>query len=188
MARLTNDLRREITAKLMDRAFGEREKELAETRLKLGDAIYNYIYSCDMQLAMRRLPEGFFSQAQTLSIKYGAGETYVANWGDLRPVAFDHRLYYAENPAHIPPDHFLSNEILLFQIAQETYKNEWHCRACEIRDILNRVTTTNALKDIWPECAAIVDECTPKPKKKDNLPAVPDELNKLCKLPPTEIN
>lgn len=153
--RLTQSMRETILSRLLKHAFEDREKEILRERHKLGNDIYNDVYSKDMRRKMKALPGGFLPTSRSMSVAFG-GQRHNAEFEDPRPVAEDHN-GYSPARSYDAKDEF---SIRHFDIDKSTAAlNEERGRAkVAVKAVLNACTTLKGFLEVWPEAAPFVED------------------------------
>jgi len=174
--RLTEDMRRDITAALLAHKLEKREAAHVATSAKLALRIYQHAFSAADRRKMQELPEGWLPTCTHIDVRMG-GEFHRFNFG------------VADKAGKWPSQRFPSvrkSEDFIIEVrsdigqaiaayrdetaALKEARNELKAKAS---GILSSVTTTARLAEVWPEVVAFIPKYVPR-----QLPAVRrDELN-----------
>lgn len=198
--RLTNAMRDDIRAKLIEHRFGEEEKSLVAEAMALGPRVYDALMG-EHKAAALALPDGFVKRSRRFVVSLPAGESHFdTGWDGNAAVLVISKRSYRYHPVVLPdalplPEdkwpHPLRKEDAVF--AEIDGLNLRAVKLVEARNEMNEkltatlgaFTTVNKLVEAWPEvlpfCPSTSEFAAPF------LPAVPtDELNKALNLKPKE--
>lgn len=191
--RLTNYIRDRIRQALIKRTFDPRKKELTETEHALGRAVYNDLYSAEVQMQMHRMPEGFLPTACGVQVKFGDSFVQV-NWDSAdaarriaaRRIADKHDIRGRAAAKVYEPDHQLTKEFQKLQQLHKQFDDEMYEARRQINSLLGSCTTVEKLIRTWPE---VEEFAKPFLGKDAGVPstalAIPiADLNKILGLPP----
>jgi len=179
MARLTNEIRRQIITKLLDHGFSKRHAALRAEENALALELYNDIYSPEIQAQMQALPAGFLQARSTILCQFGNDCGVLFFKGDAGKRM-------AEKHVGLVAKVYSVNSHFAMKYAELDFKkkmlSEERIQAKSTADgILYSVHTVEKLLEAWPECKPFVEAVTPMPKPL--LPALPiPEINAMLGL------
>jgi hypothetical protein len=184
MANLTLHLRSRITNAILAHRYGNTIRELNDAKAKLGDKLYDAVYSADVQAKMAALPRGFFIENNTLRVRYPDAS---GSWDNV-PLS-ENRLHanhtsqgYLEANQH---PHLRTQLQALHALKQEqaTIERRRDEDRQAVQQQLLQYRTTAQLRTAWPEIETFIP---PEPAKTNRaLLKPPAELNARLGLPPT---
>ena len=176
---LNQHMRDVILEKMLDHAFGERQRELDEAKMALAGDIYDDVYSDDMKRLMWKMPAGFLPTATGFQVIF-AGQYTTVSWREERRAAEEHfhkavRTYPATDD--LSKRHFELEK-------QDARLREDRARAKgAARAALNSCATTRQLVEIWPEAAPFVTSVA-IPAQQRALTLSIGDLNRQLNLSP----
>lgn len=153
--RLSQIMRETILQRLMDHAFGWREKQLAADERVLGDSVYEDLYPTSMQKRMSDFPDGFFRKTDNIAILFGE-QRDILHFTRLRLSAYAHgshegtRSYDARDPLSIRYFDIYGRKMAL---SEEKSRTRSATKAA-----LDACTTIKNLLEAWPEAAPFVSD------------------------------
>lgn len=181
MPTLTNQIRKEILAKLMSRSdFAKRREQLLDEEHAIGDKFVREAFTDKDWKLMTALPFEYFEGQLTIRLQVAGTVTEVRTNRWRRPDNMSQYKIHAIVDAGTPR----CIEIQSVQERRTDLRNEEGAAHLAAENILNSCTTTKALIQAWPEIKSFVE---PYDIKKDYLPAViPQAINGVFKLPVEE--
>lgn len=177
--RLNRLMRQNIVKSLLENAFGDEESELLKEENALAEAVYQDIYLEEIRDLMAQLPDGFLEEQNHLladfdtevcRLRLPEGAFLFARKdriGICRGYEKDHPLFEKQRA-------WADRNKSLRHRSREAERQAWA--------VLDSVTTTKRLKEVWPEIEPYV---RPHENSDKNLPAVPvGQLNTALGLKP----
>ena len=180
--RLTNSDRDRIWRAIKAHAFEKRKAKIEAKKQELSLIFYEDVYSKEDRKHMYALPENAMSSSTYFYVNI-AGMKATLHLESSKRIFKDHHHSWCTAKAY-PSDHPLAIKWLELENEEKAFNKEVSDRECEVRAILNSVTTVKKLKTIWPECAPFCPAETDGGRPGARLPAViPTTLNKNLGLP-----
>lgn len=191
--RLRNDDRDLVVRRLLIHAFREPADDLIRDMRSHALGVYQDLYTAGSRDKMSALPEGWLPTANNVEVRFGSssylhlrfdGTTNIG--GSVHKVCTKREaLFLRMLSRHIrrcakvyDDDHALSSTWRGLVARRDALKKSIEEAEGRARAILNSVTTTNRLVEVWPEVKPYLDQ--PREVK---LPAVPvQEVNELLNL------
>lgn len=200
--KLNNAIRERLLAKLIDGKFTEEKKSIIDRLIALADACYNMQYDPAVRRKMNALPDGWLSYDDGLHVRFGSTrdgyveldfngydsrEMYrygtsvkgLEEWPVDRDTDFYRRFPHKDRGQcrlALDDDHPLSMEYFAIQDVIKDHKERELDLKRKITSVLNSVTTTGRLVQVWPEVedhVAVID-----PGVATGVPAIRvEELN-----------
>lgn len=176
--KLTKGMKDAITKRLIPGSFADREQKCLDRRQALAEEVYRDWLGDEYDL-VQDSPKRLWRHMDAISVVF-AGQYTVLGFGKgetRRNIGADKPNYDARHP--------LSKKY--FQILNELNEidKERKLLIRDIRVMLDRATTVNKLKELWPQAAPVIDKmCLTEPTKALALPL--KDLNKRLGLPPKE--
>lgn len=178
--RLTVRLRTSIAEKIINHAFEKRIETAKNILNDYGDKIYDSLYSKEIKALMAQLPSNAFRRCATVSFYFNGYRS--ANMSVERPM-FDSQPRVASDNKEFAA---LVEQYLAAYEAYSALATERRLEYNRVLTILNKVSTTSKLIEVWPEIKVFVESCAKIAEPTSFLPAIQfDELNKKLELPPT---
>lgn len=176
MTRLTNDIRDRIIRRLIEHRFSEHEKELEKHQHAFGLAVYEDLYSPEIQTAMAALPIGFFLLREYVDCQFGHDYETIY-FGCSKPIAAVHHICAAKIYETTAP---IAKQFFKLKEEKDELRNKKDVARETARSILYSVHTVEKLLQTWPECKPFVEVSNrPEPL----LPALPiAEVNTMFGL------
>lgn len=167
---------------LISHKFDKLQDKLLDRELKLGQVVYNELYTAKCQHVMASFPDGFFPVQSTVRVRFGGADAdrFTADWNDDRRIAHMHQYGTVDYAAN----HLLGEKFRQLKADQQKLDAEKKDATRKIYATLKPITTVGALLKQWPDIAPFLDRVVPREKKASQLPVVPIKtLNKLLDLP-----
>lgn len=179
--RLNLQIRDKILQRMLEHAFGKRDKKLAADKTALGNEVYSDLYPTYIRKRMAALPEGYLPESRSQAVAF-AGQVTVVLWNGLRRVAEARSSYHpakAYDAVHVFTKRFFSLERESSRLKEERAKAESAARAA-----LNSCSTVKKLLEIWPEAKPFVSDFAAPPEVRALTLSIKD-LNAQLGLPTT---
>ncbi len=182
--RLTGDMRRGIVRQLVDHALAKREAAHTADEFKLALKAYNARYTPAQRKKLDELPKGWLPTDDDIPVSFGQGRIRL-HFGPQNEKTFN-------RPTKVFPHSHIREEFILeprselavaiaaWRDAGAALKAERAALQAKAEGIVESVSTTNRLIEVWPEAAPFV----PKSAQPRLLPVVQrEELNAAFGLP-----
>ncbi len=184
MARLTNYIRESIARSAINHAFDPKKEALSVTEDALACVAYAFVFSKKETDLVGKVPEYWFRLDSCLRFNVG-GQSITLKLKKGLPVPYGTKNgsdsgYHCHNLGVIPHGD-LCDRIQAHAQALEAYKEQRRGAERQVKAMLDAVTTTGKLKEVWPEgeqfYSVYDDVAAPK------LPALRvDEINAMLGL------
>jgi hypothetical protein len=194
-AKLTTSVRDTLVSRILKYRFSGEVAQLIADRADFANACYEAVYDEPTRKKMASLPKGWLPTDDDLFLRFGAETERVCFngdglYGDLsatlekhpeqvrRPILTKHQngvvqVFDAGSPIETAFAQLQDRKAALHDRVKDA--------AAQIRSVVNSVTTTGKLREVWPESAAFLEDFE---DVKLNLPMVQvRELNALLDLP-----
>lgn len=185
MAKLTKYSREAIARRAVAHAFDPRQEELAVAEDALAREAYNVLFPAAEQALVAKVPSNWFRLDACLQFNVGGQRITLNVKGDGLPVPYrmkgsEYSGYHCHQLGVIEHgdlcDRIQAHAVLVDTVRQERRQAQ---RATE--QMLDAVTTTGKLKEVWPQGEQFYADYEDRPAP--SLPAVRvDEVNALLGL------
>ena len=180
--KLTKDLKDKILDAILEHRFGKERKALKAERHAHAVSVYNEKYSVAERKLMATLPKGWMFEAESVYVSLGGNFTQIEFPVPLRLSQGSRR---GQALVSLGPDHPLSLRYGEIGTTGEALEAAISAATLDVCSILNSVTTTERLRDRWPEAIKIIDRILDAEPKPASLPAIPmADVNARLALPP----
>jgi hypothetical protein len=198
-------LREEVTDAIIKRAFKEQQEELKKEEGQIAQAVYDDLYSPDMQEKMAALPEDFFTRVHNIEIhilgaenipnskgndphQIGAHHTFILDFPESRLAASVHGHNNRIQGRHLPRYTSKNKPEMIerFRAWQEACKA--HDKAADklrdqIKEMMARCASLDQLLKEWPELADILQDIQQQ-EEEVSIVALRQSLNEAIGLEP----
>jgi len=182
--RLTQDMRQKILCRLLEHAFGDRQKELRTDDEAFGLAVYEDVYDVLTRRRMKAFPEGFLKLKIHLKVAFGGQQDQVC-WKGLRPTSAAHE--YDRAKSYLA-DHPLSKRRDELEQRRSRLREEQNKSRSQIKSVLDSCSTIRQLVEIWPEASSFVEDFAASGPAAVTALALPiKSLNEQLGLPPVQV-
>lgn len=169
--KLNSDLRRFITIDMMRHRFAEDDLHVASLYTALAGEVYDDVYRATDRERMLALPKGWLPRSNGISAQFGedSGDFVRLRFGEVdgRRIIDRHRTGCARVYAR---SHSLSRKWFAYVVARDALKENRDEARKQIIAVLNSVSTTKRLADIWPEAVPFILNNVADTKR--NLPSL----------------
>lgn len=195
-AKLTTTVRDTITSRILRYRFGGDVAQLIADRKAFAESCYDAVYDESTRKKIRSLPKGWLPTDSYMLLRFGTemdrihfnGHGNLSGLWALVEKAADelHRPLLAKHTRNAVVAIFDADTEVAAQHAVLLDRRTELCRRVkeaegQIRSVVNSVTTTGKLREVWPEIGSFLDDFE---DVKLSLPAVPvKELNAILDLP-----
>lgn len=178
MANLRNEERMSLCRKILAHRFNEEQATLEADYRRIGDELYDLIYSAEEQAKMAACAPGAFIEDNHVYVSHGPHRTWIRiDFTRTRLLAYRHKHNRAELPERC-------TTLVAYELAEAALKEHHKSRdkaEAEIMGLLKSFRTFKQLREGWPEVAQFIPpEPNPQPLVKAS-----ESLNKWLKLPPS---
>jgi hypothetical protein len=176
--KLTNALKDAIINKMERKLFSARRRAIIDKMEQLADEAWATLHSEDDRKFMEKAPEGAFQHVTNLSFRIMSAEGRSLEYFSLqmqnsRPVFAK----YLQRDTRIVEGDVIAKKYQAIKDEENFINKEERDVSKKARSIINSVTTTMRLLEVWPE---VVDFLPEEDAPTENLPAVQaTELNDL---------
>lgn len=177
--KLTNSMRDAIVQRVLDHAFGDRERALKETEHRLAAKAYDRLHPKKIREAMAALPRDYLPMDDSIIVSV-SGCRHRLRLPEHRPAPSG----YDARRLSLMSDDKLSIEITKFASDHEALENERREAEKNARAVLDSVTTLARLVQVWPEVEVFAADLETKPVVA--LAVRMDDLNAALRLPPEQ--
>jgi hypothetical protein len=156
--RLTNAIKLNVVALVCDKKFGLPEKKVQEDMCHLARDVYADQVSQWANSAMMTMEDGFFQEGNHIRA-FLAGKECRLDLGEKRRIPWKLALQWEakEVAATYPPGHKFDVRFEKLELVRRKLSEDRARLSATCWSVLNSVTTTAKLREIWPE----VDEFLP---------------------------
>lgn len=185
MAKLTKYSREAIARRAVAHAFDPRQEALAEAEDALAREAYNTIFPAPEQALVAKVPSNWFRLDACLQFNVGGQRITLNVKGDGLPVPYrasgmEYGGYHC-NQIGVIEHGELCDRIQTHAALVDTVKSERRTALRATEKMLEAVTTTGKLKEVWPQGEQFYAEYEDRPAPA--LPAVRvDEINNMLGL------
>jgi hypothetical protein len=175
----------------LDHAFGARKKALEIEYEKIAVAVYNALFSHDVQKCINALPKCFYREGGTVHLNV-AGQRYQWSFTNKdqipgAPVTASYKLptdTWHELGTLTPAKHnALITRIHAYHEDRDTLKNERTKAEITLTQLLKGTKTLEQLKGVWPEGIKFYKNVKAAVPTPPGLPAVAmADLNKMLRI------
>lgn len=184
--KLTGTMRDEILAKLLDHAFGDKERKLKEREAALAEKVYCDLYTPDERSAMEKVPEGWLPTVNHVTAKMGRDEDYFKRFTLGRNVRVPYKDYHGCKKVY-EDTHPLAVEYQSLHAESEALKKDKEEIKRRAKATLGSVTMSGKLKALWPEISTFVEAIERRYGGSYHVPSTTIvELNNKLNLPPEQ--
>lgn len=185
--KLNAEMRTNILNEIIGDRYEVRRKELALREKAFGKKVVDFFITDEIKAKIAELPKNWFPAPYYLAVRF-AGEYenfYFKDYGFQEHIAVPRCLDCVQN---LPGNHPLSEERDELKNAEKDINSEETADRNRIKAILQSVSSSKQLIEVWPELETIVNKhCHGTPKMKIGLPAiVVDDINNKFNLPKQE--
>ena len=158
--RLTIALKDSIVRAALDFRFAEEEEQLLRDRKEFGDRCYLHVYDEKAREIMGMAQHYFYGRAFDMdaSIRmYFGGRNVSLPMSKERP-------FFSVDPEEankVLNDHPLAIEFDRLQGRKENLREEKKEIRAYIRQVVNSVSTTKKLLEVWPDCEPFIEQAVP---------------------------
>ncbi len=202
--RLTLQIRNETLHSIMKTQFPEETTEAWEARFaKLGEKVYNKIYSASVRKKMRSLPDGWLPSAKFIRFIVAGYVGDRNNWSNKPPIGDvlvrlpeNKKFVFPDQDVHLHQHHFypqdadrllrleidnpLNHEFMSITNERREKSEERAAARVAAEEMLKQCRTYKQLCQRWPEAAKFVPDWV---FKTETLPSVPIKtLNEMLGL------
>jgi hypothetical protein len=187
--------RQRIHKHQMDQRFARDDEALQAERVSLSHALLDNIIGRTNLKKVEELPRGWLPEIEKFCVQIGYGEsgdpkkTFNASFGKVDGVATKRRTLDKFNSEHrflkvFGYDEPLGKRALAFFEQKDKLNEQKTEVGKEINHMLEHVTTTGRLREVWPELGPVIDALFPEAQVPavDLAPTI-KHLNKVLELP-----
>ncbi len=193
--RIKADIRNALVSGAVKKAFADEEKQLEQMREDLGklgkqkdDICYREAFEPAEYRKIKSLPRGWLPMDYDVKVQVSGSHVTQLKWSEARPVPHKFTSYSSPVSRIIEPDNPALITMKEYKEAERGYEErraDLNKRKSELKvqviAVINSVTTTGRLKEIWPECAELLPMGSES--SGDMLPAIIlKDLNKTIGL------
>ena len=167
--------------------FGKKEETLKEEKYNLSDQAYNMIFDKDILDKINSISRDWLYTNTNMYIRLYNGYQFELHFKTDTPLPG--RTYHFSDSKFLLSDQDLCDKLLKNHSNMEDLKKEKRDAEYKLKSLLNSVSTTKQLKEIWPDGEPFYAHLVKNPKMalKTNLPAILiSDINKIFELPKQE--
>lgn len=186
--KLNKDMRQQILDLVLGDTYTKRKQEHAKQEKQFGKDVIDFFITDDIKTKVAELPKNWFQAPYYIAVRFG-GEYESFNFKEYGFKEYIPLPNYLSNTTQtLAGNHPLSEKRDELRNLEKDILSEERADTNRINAILNSVSSSKQLVEVWPELETIVNKvCHGSPKMKIGLPAiVVDDINTKFKLPKQE--
>jgi hypothetical protein len=184
MTKLTNSIREEIIKNALH-VFDEERLKLAAVESDLAEQAWKALVPEEERNHAMSLPRHWFRKTDCFWLNAGGYHMHMDCNEKFLPTPYytqSETVLSRDKLGNLPEDHPVSVQILAHKETTETFKKRLRDARTALQTLLSNTTTTEKLKEVWPEGLPFYTDFLGK-LSKASLPAVQTaELNRLLNL------